>query len=154
MNIQKQPSRGVPKKRFSENMRQIYTRTPMPKFVLLQVCYISSEHLFQRTPLDGCFWIYMFPQIANFFFKIVWKIEGLILIFLSPQDAAEIINLIFLKSIMKRNRKDIIWYWILFCTVILTSNFTTSEEIIVNLFLDKIFSIKKYTNMECVCIIN
>ena len=69
LNIQKQPSRGVPKKKFSENMQQIYTRTPMLKFVLLQVCYISSEHLFQRTPLDGCFWIYMFPQIANFFFQ-------------------------------------------------------------------------------------
>ena len=28
---QKQPSRGVPSKRFSENMQQIYRRTPMPK---------------------------------------------------------------------------------------------------------------------------
>ena len=28
---QKQPSRGVPKKRFSENMQQIYRRTSMPK---------------------------------------------------------------------------------------------------------------------------
>ena len=27
----KQPPRGVPKKRYSENMRQIYRRTPMPK---------------------------------------------------------------------------------------------------------------------------
>ena len=30
-SIQKQPSRGVLKKRFSENMQQIYRRTPMPK---------------------------------------------------------------------------------------------------------------------------
>ena len=29
--MQKQPSRGVLRKRFSENMRQIYRRTPMPK---------------------------------------------------------------------------------------------------------------------------
>ena len=30
-SIQKQPSRGVPTKRCSENMQQIYRRTPMPK---------------------------------------------------------------------------------------------------------------------------
>ena len=30
-NIQKQTSRGVRKKRWSENMQQIYKRTPMPK---------------------------------------------------------------------------------------------------------------------------
>ena len=28
---QKQPPRGVPRKRCSENMQQIYRRTPMPK---------------------------------------------------------------------------------------------------------------------------
>ena len=30
--LQKQPSRGVLRKRFSENMKQIYRRTPMPKY--------------------------------------------------------------------------------------------------------------------------
>ena len=29
--IQKQPSRGIFRKRCSENMQQIYRRTPMPK---------------------------------------------------------------------------------------------------------------------------
>ena len=29
--MQKQPPRGVPRKRCSENMQQIYRRTPMPK---------------------------------------------------------------------------------------------------------------------------
>ena len=29
--IRKQPPRGVPRKRCSENMQQIYRRTPMPK---------------------------------------------------------------------------------------------------------------------------
>ena len=29
--FQKQPPRGVPRKRYSENMQQIYRRTPMPK---------------------------------------------------------------------------------------------------------------------------
>ena len=31
LNLQKQPSRGVLKKRCSEKMQQIYSRTPMPK---------------------------------------------------------------------------------------------------------------------------
>ena len=31
LNIQKQPHRGVLSKRCSENMQQIYRRTPMPK---------------------------------------------------------------------------------------------------------------------------
>ena len=30
-NLQKQPLRGVPRNRYSENMQQIYRRTPMPK---------------------------------------------------------------------------------------------------------------------------
>ena len=30
-SVQKQPSRGVPKKEFSENMQQIYRKTPMSK---------------------------------------------------------------------------------------------------------------------------
>ena len=30
-NFQKQPSRGVPRKRCSGNIQQIYRRTPMPK---------------------------------------------------------------------------------------------------------------------------
>ena len=31
VNMQKQPSRGVPRKRYSENMKQIYRRTPTLK---------------------------------------------------------------------------------------------------------------------------
>ena len=31
MLLQKQPARGVPRERCSENMQQIYRRTPMPK---------------------------------------------------------------------------------------------------------------------------
>ena len=30
--VQKQPPRGVPRKRCSENMQQIYRRTPMQKY--------------------------------------------------------------------------------------------------------------------------
>ena len=50
-NAKKQPSWGVLRKRFSENMKQIYRRKPM------QMCYIFSEELFIRTPLNSCFWI-------------------------------------------------------------------------------------------------
>ena len=65
---QKQLSRGVLRKMYSENMHAanfIYRRTPMPKCnllnshfdmsVFLQICCIFSEHLFLMTPLDGCF---------------------------------------------------------------------------------------------------
>ena len=66
---QKQPSRGVLRKRCSENMQQIYRRTPMSKcefnklhfgmgallYIKFAAC-IFSEHIFLRTPLDGCFW--------------------------------------------------------------------------------------------------
>ena len=48
MNIQKQPSRGVPKKRCSENMQQSYRRTPMLK------CDFNKD----GTSLGGCFWIF------------------------------------------------------------------------------------------------
>ena len=77
---QKQPSRGVPRKRFPENMHQIYRRTPMLKSdllkshfdmrVLLYICYIFLEQLFSRTPLDGCFRIKL---------SKLWKIDAKIL---------------------------------------------------------------------------
>ena len=61
---------GVLRKRFSENMQQIYWRTPMPKCdfnkVALQLYWNHtstwvfsckfSDHLFLRTRPDGCFW--------------------------------------------------------------------------------------------------
>ena len=70
LKIQKQPSRGVVRKRCSENMQQVYRRTPMPKcdfnsnFVeitlghgcSLQICCIFFEQFFLETPLSNCFW--------------------------------------------------------------------------------------------------
>ena len=64
--IQKQPSRGVLRKRWSENMQQIY-RTPMPKWNFNKTTkqlywnhtstWVQfSDHL--RTPLEGYFWWY------------------------------------------------------------------------------------------------
>ena len=58
--MQRQPSRGVLRKWCSENMQQIYRRTLRPKCDLCEVCKICcifSEHFFQRTPMEGCFWI-------------------------------------------------------------------------------------------------
>ena len=65
---QKQSSGGVLRKRCSENMQQIYRRTPMskcefnklhfgmgvPLYIKFAAC-IFSEHIFLRIPLDGCF---------------------------------------------------------------------------------------------------
>ena len=53
----KQPSTSILIKRCPENIQQIYKRAPIPNMdVLLQICCIFSEHLFLRTPLEGCFW--------------------------------------------------------------------------------------------------
>ena len=57
-DIQKQPSRGVLRKRCSENMQQIYRRTPMPTCDFNKVAkqlWSSLEHLL-GTSLEGCFW--------------------------------------------------------------------------------------------------
>ena len=53
---QKQPSRGVLRKRYSKNMQQSYKRTPMTKCNFNKAALqLFSEHLFLRTPVDGCF---------------------------------------------------------------------------------------------------
>ena len=44
--VQKQPSRGVLRKRCSENMQQIYRRAPMPK---CDINKVDLQHIF-RTP--------------------------------------------------------------------------------------------------------
>ena len=48
--FQKQPSRGIPKKRFSENMQQIYKRTYMPKCDFIKV---AKQHLFLPKNTSG-----------------------------------------------------------------------------------------------------
>ena len=62
---QKQPSRGVFIKRCSENMQQIYRKTPMPNGDLHKSCPSAwmfsckfSEYFFLRTPLDVYFYKY------------------------------------------------------------------------------------------------
>ena len=90
---EKQPYSGVPRKRYSKNMQQIYSRTPMPKsdfnkFTLqlywnqisawMFSCKFAdiSEHLFPRAPLDGCFWIKFFLEwIAKSKLRLRGKID-------------------------------------------------------------------------------
>ena len=43
MNLQKQPSTSVLKKRFSENMQHTYRRTPMPKCDFSKVALLKSD---------------------------------------------------------------------------------------------------------------
>ena len=64
--MQKQPARCVPRKRCSENMQQIYKRTPMPKRDFIEITLRHGRspvillHIFRTlflwTPLAGRFW--------------------------------------------------------------------------------------------------
>ena len=54
-NLQKQPSRGVLKKRCSENMQKIYRKTPMPKCDLKEVSNRTSAWVFSYKFAE-CFW--------------------------------------------------------------------------------------------------
>ena len=52
-------------------MQEIYRRTPMSNTqfdmgVHLRICYIFTEHLVLRTPLDGCFWSLQASTMAQF----------------------------------------------------------------------------------------
>ena len=79
--IQKQPSSGGLRKRFSENIEQIYRRTPTPKCdfnksyfgmgVLLYICCIFSEHLSMRTRMEGCFCRIL--SCTNLEFRLCWN---------------------------------------------------------------------------------
>ena len=70
--LQKQPSRGVLKKKCSENIQQIYRRTPMPKCGFNNValrsgcfmCYLS--HIFIRRGLHGNR-MYTKPVVFSYF---------------------------------------------------------------------------------------
>ena len=71
-HAQKQPTRGVPRKRCSENIQQIYRRTPMPKCGFNNValrsgcfmCYLS--HIFIRRGLYGNR-MYTKPVVFSYF---------------------------------------------------------------------------------------
>ena len=69
--IQKQPHRGVPRKRCSENMQQIYRRTPTPKcdfnkVALRHGCSLNLLHIF-RTPFlkNTSGWLLLYISIIS-----------------------------------------------------------------------------------------
>ena len=71
-NIQKHPSSGVLKKSCSENMHQIYRRTPMPK------CYFNkvAMQLFWNHTLTWVFvrllHVFRTPFLKNIFGRLIW----------------------------------------------------------------------------------
>ena len=97
-NLQKQPPRGVLKKRYSENIQQVYRRTPMPKenthAISIKLFYnfieialrhgcspVNLLHIF-RTPFsrNNCGWLlpYLACQLFSRYRKtrkasITWK---------------------------------------------------------------------------------
>ena len=68
-HLQKQPSRGVLMKGCSENMQQIYRRTPMPKFDIKKV---SLQFYWNHTSawVFSCKFPAYFPSI--FFLEHLW----------------------------------------------------------------------------------
>ena len=59
----------MPKRDFNEVVLQRIATLMKSYFgmgVLLQICYIFSEHLFLRTPLEDCFCFRSFCIIASF----------------------------------------------------------------------------------------
>ena len=77
-HYQKQPSRGVLRKRCSENMQQVCSRAPMPKCEKVHGCSpVNLLHLF-RTPLlkntiEGLLLHYDFVLLSKHIL-IIWKV--------------------------------------------------------------------------------
>ena len=99
---QKQPSRGVLRRRCSANIYQIYRRAPMPKCIEItirqwvfscKICCLFSEYLFLRTPLEGCFW--------KTFLVTTWPWTGIILVLIIRQVLATGMSFLNLFSLIK-----------------------------------------------------
>ena len=71
---QKQPSRGVLKKRCSENIQQIKLLCNFIKIALHHECFPAYfQNTFSRTPLDGCFCIRKYEITSEFSQKnVIW----------------------------------------------------------------------------------
>ena len=74
--LQKQPFRGVFRKRYSENMQQIYRRTPMPKSDFNKVALHIFRVPFPKNTLNGCFYIYRRFLYSISIFKIIKLLVG------------------------------------------------------------------------------
>ena len=80
-------------KRCSENMQQIYRRTPMAKsnfkkialqfnMGVLKICCIFSGHPCLGTPLEGCFWTNGLWNI-NHYIYYQWYVDDIFVLFKS-----------------------------------------------------------------------
>ena len=75
--FQKQRPRGVPSKRCSENMQQIFKRAPMPKCMFFYFLYITSENfkniiVFQVTFKLVVEWGREMISLCSSFFGVSW----------------------------------------------------------------------------------
>ena len=68
-NNKKQLSKGVPGKRCSENMQQIYRRTTMWKCDFNKV----AKRLFHITTLGGCCWTMLLQRFWIYNQKLFWS---------------------------------------------------------------------------------
>ena len=76
-NFRRTPPEMFLEKRCSENLQQIYRKTPIPKcgwnhtsaWVFINSC-VFSEYIFLKTPPEVCFWILAWFQLINHTFII------------------------------------------------------------------------------------
>ena len=93
--LQKQPVRGVISKRWSENMQQIYRRTPIPK------CDspVNLLHIF-RTPFpkNTSWWLLLFIIFAFLGLKYFLENSSYVSI-TAPKELLEIADAVFLANV-------------------------------------------------------
>ena len=89
LQLQKQPSGAVVKKRCSEKMQHIYRRAPMPKWVFS--CKFASY--FRGAPLDGCFCNYLSFSLWCLNFEINQSINIRLLFYLTKNSGQKCIYL-------------------------------------------------------------
>ena len=106
LKTQKQPSRGVLRKRCSENMQQIYRRTPMPKWG------------FNKVPKHGCSSVNLLHISRTTFLKNTYG--WLLLIIFSIADYV-VSFLQFAPVFRKRKRNNLLsmlnvsWHFVYYC---------------------------------------
>ena len=100
--FQKQPSRGVLKKRCSENMQQIYRRTPMPKCDFNKV---AKQLYWNRTSA----WVFS-CKFAEYF-KNTFSWESLWMAASENSFVSGIGKYDYYTEISFCRPKDLVWHW-------------------------------------------
>ena len=94
LELQKQPSGAVHRKRCSENIQHIYRRTPMPKWVFsCKFAAYFQNTFFQGTPLDGCFCNYLSFSLWRLNFEINLSINIRLSFYLTKNSGQKCIYL-------------------------------------------------------------